>query len=347
METRGRSAVKLAIDKNVPVPAYQQVVDGISDAVAKGELTRGARLPSVRHLAEDLNLNVNTVARAYRDLERAGVVNTMPGMGTFVAPDGALRAGTRGGRGDAPRAIPATGAPLPMGSSSAPLATSWRDLVAAAHALAGAEGVAEEDFLSHAGEVARAASHAAPFVACAASRIEASDMLRAMPADIAALSTAWAIDDVPERLAAGDVAALVTTFPSIPRLRARLGEAADRVTLIPVETEFTESTVRALAALPPNARLALVTMEKERWDEEANDVMKIIGRHRWLKMVLLENGERGLAERLEHLDAILFVARARDIVEPLERPGQTLIELSRQLTARTRERLVQAAAAAG
>src|SRR5688572_32957317 len=87
MEHRGKPVPRLAIDRNVPIPAYQQVVDGISGAVARGDLARGARLPSVRNLAVDLGLNVNTVARAYRDLERAGVVNTMPGMGTFVAPD--------------------------------------------------------------------------------------------------------------------------------------------------------------------------------------------------------------------------------------------------------------------
>ena len=97
--------MKLAIDKNVPIPAYQQVVDGISLAVERGDLVRGARLPSVRTLAVDLGLNVNTVARAYRDLERAGVVDTMPGMGTFVSRDesGRIRAGA-----PAPRGIPAT-----------------------------------------------------------------------------------------------------------------------------------------------------------------------------------------------------------------------------------------------
>lgn len=336
--------MKLAIDRNVPVPAYQQVVDGISEAVARGELARGARLPSVRHLAEDLGLNVNTVARAYRDLERAGVVDTMPGMGTFVASAGAERAAQRG---DFPRAIPATGAPMSLSGASAPLASSWRDLLAAAHALASAEGVPAEEFAATANEIASAAGSNAPFVACTGSTAEASDILRAMPADIAGLSAACSLEDLPERLAAGSVAAIITTFPALSRLRARLGDDADRLTLIPVETEYTESTVRALAALPPSARLALVTAEKERWDEEANDVMKIIGRHRWLKMVLLENGERGLAERLEHVDAILHVARARDVVEPLERPGQVIVELSRQLTARARERLVQAAAATG
>ena len=86
--------MKIAIDRNVPIPAYKQVVDGIAGAIARGDVSRGTRLPSVRNLAVDLGLNVNTVARAYRDLERAGVIDTMPGMGTFVAnevPDQASR----------------------------------------------------------------------------------------------------------------------------------------------------------------------------------------------------------------------------------------------------------------
>ena len=96
------------------------------------------------------------------------------------------------------------------------------------------------------------------------------------------------------------------------------------------------------ASLPHGARIALVTVEKDRWDEEANDVMKIIGRHRWLKMVLLEGGGRGLAERLELLDAILYVPRAREAVEPFDAAGRVLVELARQATPRARERLLHA-----
>ena len=86
-----------------------------------------------------------------------------------------------------------------------------------------------------------------------------------------------------------------------------------------------------------------MAVERERWDEEANDIMKIIGRHRWLKMVLLDGGARGLAERLEHLEAILYVPRARETIEPFDKPGRMLVELGRQVTSRTRERLLQAA----
>ena len=341
MESRSRSAVKLAIDKNGRVPVYQQVVDGISEAVARGDLGRGARLPSVRLLAEDLGLNVNTVARAYRDLERAGVVDTMPGMGTFVAAEGQQRAHSVHA---SLRAIPATGAPLPRHATAAPLATSWRDLLAAAHALAVAEGVDDAHFAARPAELVGERMRA-PFVACAPTGAEAAEILRALPAELAGLTMALPLDGLEERLTEGRTSAIITTFPAVAAVRARLGEPAGRVRVIPVETEFTEATVRALSSLPATARLALVTLDRSRWDEEANDVMKIVGRQRWLKMIVLDAGDRGLGSRLEHVDAVLFVPRDRDAVEPLERPGQVLVELSRQLTPRARERLSQAASA--
>lgn len=333
--------MKIAIDKNVPIPAYQQVVDGIAGAVARGDLARGARLPSVRNLAVDLGLNVNTVARAYRDLERAGVVNTMPGMGTFVANEASARrvgfGGSEGHRGH--RAIPATGGPISGMSAHAPVSTSWRELLAAAHALATAEGVEDIIFLDVAGRVVGAAGQGALLLACGTTPGETADLLRALPPEAAGVAAGVPLEELLERVDAGPSIAVLTTFPGQARARARLGEATSRVAIVPVETELTETTVRQLAGLPASARIALVTNEKDKWDEEANDVMKIIGRHRWLKMVLIDGAGRGLAERLEPLDVVLHVPRAREAVEALDRPGRVLVELARQVTARTRERL--------
>jgi len=334
MEHRGKPVPRLAIDRNVPIPAYQQVVDGVRGAVARGDLARGARLPSVRNLAVTLGLNVNTVARAYRDLERTGVVNTMPGMGTFVAVDGPLRATQPASL----RAIPATGAPLPT-SSSAPIASTWRDLLAAAHALASAEGIDSAEFVDHAARLAESQGLDVPLLATAFSSGETADLLRALPPDTAGHVDTCPVEDVLERTRHPRLQAILTTFPSLPRVRARLGDKAARVELIPVETELTEQVLRELAGLPAAARIALVTVEKERWDEEANDVMKIIGRHRWLKMVFLDGANNGLAERLEQVDAILHVPRARDAMLRFERPGRAIVELTRQVTSRTRERL--------
>ena len=66
-------------------PIYIQVTEQISKAIARGELSSGDKLPAVRKLALELVINPNTVARAYSRLEKAGLVTTKTGSGTFVA----------------------------------------------------------------------------------------------------------------------------------------------------------------------------------------------------------------------------------------------------------------------
>ncbi len=66
-------------------PIYLQVVEQISKAIAKGDLVSGDKLPAVRKLASELVINPNTVARAYTQLEQAGLVVTKTGSGTFVS----------------------------------------------------------------------------------------------------------------------------------------------------------------------------------------------------------------------------------------------------------------------
>jgi GntR family transcriptional regulator len=69
-------------------PYYTQVVQQIKHLVASGRLTSGERLPPVRKLAEQLLINPNTVARAYRELESEGVVASKRGSGVFVSDSG-------------------------------------------------------------------------------------------------------------------------------------------------------------------------------------------------------------------------------------------------------------------
>ena len=73
------------MDPNSPTALFDQLRAAVIDAVRDGELLAGSRLPTVRELAGDLGLAVNTVARAYRELESAGVVETRGRQGTFVA----------------------------------------------------------------------------------------------------------------------------------------------------------------------------------------------------------------------------------------------------------------------
>ncbi len=72
------------IDLDSPVPPYEQVRLRIAELAADGRLAAGAKLPPVRQLATDLGLAANTVARAYRELEQAGLVETRGRAGTVV-----------------------------------------------------------------------------------------------------------------------------------------------------------------------------------------------------------------------------------------------------------------------
>jgi GntR family transcriptional regulator len=72
-------------DPTSRVPIYRQLMDQIRQAIARGRLRPGSRLPSVRVMSRELVVNPNTVARAYTELEREGVLNTRQGLGVFVA----------------------------------------------------------------------------------------------------------------------------------------------------------------------------------------------------------------------------------------------------------------------
>jgi len=80
--------MKLRVDPSSGVPPFEQVREAIRAQVDTGELAPGFRLPPVRTLAESLGLAANTVARAYKELEALGVVETRGRAGTFVAGRG-------------------------------------------------------------------------------------------------------------------------------------------------------------------------------------------------------------------------------------------------------------------
>ena len=84
----------LHVNPSTGLPIYRQIQAQVKHAVAAGALRAGDALPSVRKLASDLRINPNTVARAYLELEREGVISAVPGGGTFVAdgPPGLLKA---------------------------------------------------------------------------------------------------------------------------------------------------------------------------------------------------------------------------------------------------------------
>lgn len=73
------------LDSSSGVPFYRQIIDQVLLAVADGRLKVGTQLPTVRQLAVDLSVNLNTVAKAYREMEIRGIVQTQQGTGTFIA----------------------------------------------------------------------------------------------------------------------------------------------------------------------------------------------------------------------------------------------------------------------
>ena len=77
------------IDPRSGVPIYHQLIEQVKRSVAIGVLSPGEQLPTVKQLALDLTINPNTVARAYRDLERDQVIETAAGRGSFVRGNGA------------------------------------------------------------------------------------------------------------------------------------------------------------------------------------------------------------------------------------------------------------------
>jgi len=76
--------VTLRLNSASGTPLYVQLVELLKHSIATGAITAGEQLPSVRKMAEDLLINPNTVVRAYRDLERDGIVELRHGSGVFV-----------------------------------------------------------------------------------------------------------------------------------------------------------------------------------------------------------------------------------------------------------------------
>lgn len=80
--------MQIRVSSSDGVPIYLQIVNQVKYLVASGRLAPSEQLPPVRKLAEQLLVNPNTVARAYRELENAGVIVTRRGAGVFVSDSG-------------------------------------------------------------------------------------------------------------------------------------------------------------------------------------------------------------------------------------------------------------------
>ncbi len=80
----GAKEIQIKLDFRSGLPIYVQIMDQIRQMVGSGELEQGDQLPTVRQLATDLRINWNTVARAYKLLDEAGLISTQQGRGTYI-----------------------------------------------------------------------------------------------------------------------------------------------------------------------------------------------------------------------------------------------------------------------
>ena len=78
-------AFKFTLNNSSGVPYYRQIVNQVTYGVVNSILEPGERLPTVRQLSVDLQVNLNTIAKAYSELELRGIVNTQQGTGTFIS----------------------------------------------------------------------------------------------------------------------------------------------------------------------------------------------------------------------------------------------------------------------
>jgi GntR family transcriptional regulator len=83
--THERKSFEFRLDLHSGVPVYRQIIDQVMGGMAAGALPAGHQLPTVRQVAVDLEINPNTVVRAYRELEIRGVLETQQGTGTFIS----------------------------------------------------------------------------------------------------------------------------------------------------------------------------------------------------------------------------------------------------------------------
>ena len=77
--------IKFLLDYSSGMPIYRQIIDQIRFGIASGQLKLGEQLPTVRALAVELKVNLNTVSKAYKELEIKNILETQQGTGTFIS----------------------------------------------------------------------------------------------------------------------------------------------------------------------------------------------------------------------------------------------------------------------
>lgn len=303
------SKLPIRIAGDVETPLYLQLKHQISYLITSGELPEGTKLPPVRTLAQQLDINPGTVVQAYRELQQDGLVVSTQGKGTFVAPmishqpDAAVRQSL--------------------------LTAALLEAQKRARSLGFSDGEIQQRFVSLLNQMPRSCQVAfiGPTISIArkyAERLEyhLGNGIRAIP---------LTLDD----LQAGDSAALapldavyyVITFAlQLKKVEALLAERGYTCRVLGIATQVVDDTLQALAALPADLRVNLVTQERY-----LHVALNLILGHSALRQeqirVTFDSNLDLIRRASADADLVIYTFGVRDLLDLLDIPEERRLEL--------------------
>jgi DNA-binding transcriptional regulator YhcF (GntR family) len=306
--------VPITVRPEATTPIYLQIKYQLAHLITSGRLREGHRLPTVRTVAERLDVNPGTVAQAYRELQQQGLLEAAPGRGTFVAPT------------------------APVDADAGERRRLLEDAVRAALYRARGLGFADDEVRQHldlalASDDARPVLFAAPTLDIA--RKYATSLERRIgPALSVHPVTFHAIEARQPHVAALlSTAYFVVTFAGLAR---SVGEALERLghphRVIGCATEVQPHTYAALRALDPGARVCLATQEPY-VPPTLNLLAEHTGRRAEDIEIVLDDDPEDAAAAFARADRVVYTFGARDLVIAHGVPTERRLEVTFDLTA--------------
>ena len=276
----------LIVDRSVSQPIHAQVSNYIRMAIADGRLPAGARIPSIRELADALGVAINTIARAYKDLSNEGLIESMPGRGTVVSVKPLLQGKELTNRTDFLRSII-----QPAARKARMLGYEWNDILR----------VLEESI---------AVVKVPPSIGLVASSSETLDIYRrTLEEELADLDVSVIPvilkdlkADMKRSIQAIAKTRIIVSLPdSFSDARSILEERNKRV--IPLLTELSIETHNQLAQLPYEGQIVLMCRE-----ERKSQYMWLIGPYCHPAQVIWVPGveEEDQRKTIEHAVALIY-----------------------------------------
>jgi len=301
------ATVKIQINRNLAIPIYTQIVGQLQFDIATGRLPSGTLLPSIRDLAHDLNLAPMTITQAYQELRQLGLIETRPGLGTYVASFDAAEPGE------------------PVANRTLQLRRILQRAIGEAHSDGFSEEEIKQGFLSLlSASNALVARRRLGLVGLFADtlRVYADDLERRLAPEQVVIDpiTFGELEDHPD-LYAGRIdqaEAILTPVHQIQRLRDVLqsNRLGANHALLGLSFVLRPSAQQAIAALPPAVRVGVVSTMGE---FVVTMIQGIAAVHPMPQepVVCLANDDEGLQQMAHTVQAIVYASGANTAVAAL------------------------------